>query len=454
MKVFPILFVIMLLPLLISPQNTTSKSSVRHKKLFGHGQSCSTDSNCEPGLNCIFHICLTSYEVKNYKALGLTTKDICDTEKNKCPSGKVCLNYHCENIKSNEENSTNKTETDIHLIMAGNLYSKKKVVLSGKESEVSYNYSRFFRKIKKDIKHADISIVNPEIIFGSEYFGINNKKNDYVSPDALGNALIKAGFKLILQTNDHINDKGSKGIELTLNYWKSKYPKIKLLGITEKKNEGELPYYIYEKNDTKIGIISYTTFLRKALDKNSTYKINILNNKNEKKIIEDLKELKSKTDFVIACVHWGEKTTNMPNKYQIQWAKFLSDHDVDLILGSHPGYVQPISYVEGKNGKKTLVYFSLGDLISTSKKEKNSLGALASVIITKKNGKTYISSHRVIPLVTIADKNAINYESVKLSEYSSIVKNMENAVGKKKQKSLKKLGKYDILCHKVFGYFC
>ena len=456
MKTLPTILFLLSLFLIITPQETTQKassSSIRRKRLSTHGQVCDTDSNCEPGLYCKFHTCLTIYEFKNYKTLGLSQKSVCDA-KNRCPTGKICINYRCENQTTTTTTTTIQTnETDVHLLMAGNIYSKKKIVLSGKSNEVSYNYTRFFKRIKYDIKSSDIAIINPEIIFGSQEFGINHKKNDFVSPDELGNALVRAGFNLILQTNEHINDKGVQGIELTQKYWKSKKPRVNLLGLIEDENE-DLPYYIYQKKNLKIGIISYATSILKTLSKKSKYSINFLSSKNEKKIIADLKILKLKCDFIVACVHWGQTSSNTPNNLQMKWAKFLSDNNVDLILGTHPNSVQPVAYVEGKLGKRTLVYFSLGDLVSSEKNPKNTLGALASVIITKKNGKTFLSSHRVIPLVTDVDKKAINYQSMKLSEYSSIVKRMENAVGKIKKEKMEKLKKWETLCRKVFGYLC
>ena len=43
---------------------------------------------------------------------------------------------------------------------------------------------------------------------------------------------------------------------------------------------------------------------------------------------------------------------------------------------------------------------------------------------------------------------------MKLSEYSSMVKRMENAVGKIKKEKMEKLKKWETLCRKVFGYLC
>ena len=63
-------------------------------------------------------------------------------------------------------------------------------------------------------------------------------------------------------------------------------------------------------------------------------------------------ELKKQTDFIIVCMNWGGKTYYSPNKLQIKMAKVLIKNGVDLIIGNHPHYVQPVSYVRAENELK------------------------------------------------------------------------------------------------------
>ena len=54
------------------------KKSFRSK----HGEDCVSDAACEEGLFCKINRCMTEYEVKNTKTLGLFDKNICDVKKN------------------------------------------------------------------------------------------------------------------------------------------------------------------------------------------------------------------------------------------------------------------------------------------------------------------------------------------------------------------------------------
>ena len=141
----------------------------------------------------------------------------------------------------------------------------------------------------------------------------------------------------------------------------------------------------------------------------------MINTISDKKIEEDLPKLKKEVDFLIVCLDWGEKTTKVPNKLQIKWAKELTKYGADLIVGNYPRHVQPVTYVKAKNGNCALVMFSLGTLVGDNGRKKSFLGALANVVISKANNKTYISSFNLIP--TLNHKTTKEYTVYKLSDY-------------------------------------
>ena len=68
-------------------------------------------------------------------------------------------------------------------------------------------------------------------------------------------------------------------------------------------------------------------------------------------------------------MHWGVEYKTEPSKYQVKIAEALNEYGVDLILGSNPHVVQPIEEIEGEDGNKTLVAYSLGNFISNQRLE-------------------------------------------------------------------------------------
>ena len=96
--------------------------------------------------------------------------------------------------------------------------------------------------------------------------------------------------------------------------------------------------------------------------------VNTISNEKVGRIME---KLKNQTDFNIVCINWGEKNGMKPNKRQIDIAKKLADFGIDLIIGNHPYYVQPVSYVYSNKGNKVLVFWSLGLFVGDVDKSKN-----------------------------------------------------------------------------------
>lgn len=78
----------------------------------------------------------------------------------------------------------------------------------------------------------------------------------------------------------------------------------------------------------------------------------------------DIARAKWVADCVIVVMHWGSEYEPEPNDQQRERAQWLADQDVDMVLGARAHTIQPVEYVEGKNGNQLLVVFGLSDFIS------------------------------------------------------------------------------------------
>ena len=58
-------------------------------------------------------------------------------------------------------------------------------------------------------------------------------------------------------------------------------------------------------------------------------------------------------------MHWGVEYTHEPTVYEKDMANYLASLNVDIVIGTHPHVVQPITKIGN-----TIVYYSLGNLIS------------------------------------------------------------------------------------------
>lgn len=431
----------LLLALLISL--TLEQALIKRSFRAKHGGDCISDSSCEEGLLCKINRCFTKYESNNLQILGLFEKNICNPKK-LCPKNQKCVKHRCVDINTpivSQVNKTSKIE-DVHLIFTGEILLNKKPYLSGIKTDNLINYDHLFTHISKYIKNADLSIVPQQSPFYINPEGKKFIKDVKHTPKELGDAIANAGFKVVLHASTQSYALKEKGIIDTLNFWKTNYPDIYPLGITATLEESEKNNcYIFSKNNITIAIINYSGFEGKSIPTKSKYMVNIIN---KKKVEDTVQKLKQQVDFIIVCINWGEKSNWTPSKKQIVWAKTLAGLGVNLIIGNYPSYVQPVTYVKHENGNCALVFFSLGVLVGDNASKPEALGALANIVISKDNKKTFISSYNLIP--TINHQGQFDqYTVYKLAEYN-------DELGKKVHKKFS-IDKVKNTCERIMGAF-
>ena len=430
---------ILIFALLIS--FTLGEPLIKRSRRSKHGEDCFSDAACEEGLICEINRCFTKYESKNLKLLGLYESNLCNDQK-KCPSNQKCVNHRCVPLDTPEEPPKNRSADfeDVHLLFSGGIFLNQKPYLSGIKPDNTINYDHLFTHLINYIQSADLAVTfqNTPFFISQDTKFKPNKKH---TPKELGDAIANAGFKVVLHASSKAYDLEEKGIKDTVNFWKTNHPDIHVLGISATQEEAEKNYYIFEKNGIKIAIINFSAVVGKTIPTKHKFMVNIIN---KQKIGECISELKSQADFIIVCINWGEKFSTNPNKNVILWAKTLIYYGANLIIGNYPAYVQPITYVKAENGNCGLVFFSLGLLVGENTKKRDALGALADIVIIKENGKTSISSYRLIPTINHVVPS-YDYTVYRLAEYTDDLGKSVN----------KKFDKHMVIktCKKTMGAF-
>ena len=406
-----------------------------------HGEDCVSDSACEEGFLCRLNRCMTKFESKNFKSLGLFDKNICGLKKN-CPQNKKCIKHRCVDSQTVIEPERNNTENenDVNLLFAGAILLNRKALMSGIRENNNFNYDHLFTHISKDIKNANLAIVDQETPFHIDPTEKNFPKKGMNTPKEIADSISNAGFKVVLHATDYSYYKKDKGIINTLNYWKTKFPSVKTLGISSTAKESEKDYYIYKQQNLAIGIINFSGFVGRSIPKENKFMVNTLT-KDKLAVID---KLKKETDFLIVCINWGSKDSKSPSKKQINIAKTLASHGVDLIIGNHPVFVNPVSFVRADNGNKALVFWSLGLFIGDEKKSFSKIGALANIVISKGKGNAYLSSYSLIPVINHKMEKK-EYTVYKLSEYTEdlgLKTNNKFSLKKIKEACVKMMGEF------------
>ena len=139
------------------------------------------------------------------------------------------------------------------------------------------------------------------------------------------------------------------------------------------------------------------------------------------KIRSDVEKLKKVSDVQIVSMHWGTEYSFEPNEEQKELAQLLSDLGVDVIIGEHPHVIQPMDYVTGKDGNKTLVIYSLGNFLSAQDDHENMLGGMArwTLSYNKANGDISFKNVEFLPTVTHIEGNFSFFRTYALKDYTN-----------------------------------
>lgn len=259
-----------------------------------------------------------------------------------------------------------------------------------------YNFDSLYRNVRKDIKAADLAIINQETVMVPKNY---SSYPSFGTPYAVADAIAKAGFDVVTHATNHTMDRGVSNVLGTLKYWRKHHRNIKILGIHRTQKEADT-ITVVEKNGIRIAMLNYTYGLNgRRLPSGKKYLVDLLTSSNRSKILRDIKKAKKKSDFVIVFPHWGTEYKYSADSEQKYWTKVFLDAGVDLVIGTHPHVVEPYQMKKGKKGHRMLVYYSLGNFASGQSQVPRMLGGMAKVTIVKDKKGTRIKSYKMEALV-------------------------------------------------------
>lgn len=365
------------------------------------------------------------------------------------------LNNH-NNISSDSKVNVddNNHSTSISLIMAGDNLINDKLYNAAKKDDGSYDFKSMYSYIKDIVKNYDLAYYNQETILGGSEIGVSSYPA-FNSPYEVGDATIDTGFNLVSLATNHTLDRGEKAIINSLNYWNNK--SNVLTSGSYLSNDDRNKVNIKEVNNITYTMLNYTYGTNGIkVPEGKEYLVNIWpctgNNPDNdtkyqeyKKVVkEDILRVRDKVDLLIVAMHFGVEYTHVPTNYQIDMAEFLSSLGVDIIIGTHPHVIMPITYIND-----TLVIYSLGNFLSaqdTNNDYNTTVGLLSSIKITKNIDKDNNSSielsdlnneliyttnkdgYKIIPFSNPDIKDYLNdYERV-YNKYANIVRSIDSSI--------------------------
>lgn len=269
-----------------------------------------------------------------------------------------------------------------------------------------------------------------------------------------GEALKNIGIDVLSTANNHSLDKGYTGIVSTLD-------ELDRIGIehtgTYRNAEEQNKILVKDINGIKIAFISFTYGTNGIpVPAGKEYCVNLWND--EQTVVNQLNLANEQNaDIICASVHWGDEYKQKQNSDQEDFANYLFNHGVDIIIGNHAHVVEPMEKktikLEDGTEKEVFVVYALGNFISGQTIEHTKSTAILDMQIRKsgETGKISIDSVDYVPVYcfdksqktsnryelidmrsAIAEYESGNTENISASLYNTLkaeLKNTENVLG-------------------------
>ena len=267
--------------------------------------------------------------------------------------------------------------TGAKLFMAGDALIHGAVYYCAQQPNGTYDFHEIMKNMEKLAADYDLRYYNQETILGGTELGLSSYPR-FNTPQEFGDTMVDYGFNLVSTANNHSLDMDERGILRSVDYWRKQEGVVMAGTYDNPEDAAALP--IHEVNGITYAFLSYTygcNGLEAPAGKE--YLVNLYPG-HEEEMLAKVREAKSKADLVIICMHWGTEYSMKANEEQLSLAQQLSDAGADIIIGCHPHVIQPVQWI---NGRKTIVYYSLGNMVSAQDHEARLIGMIGGVTITK-----------------------------------------------------------------------
>lgn len=272
---------------------------------------------------------------------------------------------------------------------------------AGTVGDGSYDFWPFYQEIEPMIAAADVSYINQETVMaGTEKFGYSGYPT-FNTPDAAAQTIDAVGFDIAGFGSNHVYDLGEYGAAQTHAVW-NQYPELMVVGSYESQQDRDAVHLI-ERGGASIAVLQYCygdNYLGAYENFPNSYQ---LAGFDKDAISAEVKRAQTVANAVVVVMHWGTEYDAEPNAQQIEYAKFLADLDVDLVLGTHAHITQPINYVTGDSGNTVPVVYGMSDIVSGWDKIDTIMSGLFTCDFVFENGQTTLANLAWHPCIEWSD---------------------------------------------------
>ena len=278
-----------------------------------------------------------------------------------------------------ESNPASRSMDTLTLAFIGDVMLHQAQIAGSLRDDGSHDFTGYFSSIADDLAEADIATANMEFtLAGEPYTGYPS----FSAPDSYAEYMAECGIDVFLTANNHILDKGEKGLDRTIRTYRELERKygVRMTGCAENEEAMLAGYPLMMSCDgLKIAFINFTYGTNTGFGKTFPG----TNYTDMEKIAEAIKRAEDLgAGLIIALPHWGEEYSTSHSGSQEKLAQWLADKGVGLIVGTHPHVVQDTGIIGTDKGEVPVIY-SLGNAISNMSARNTQIGLMLEMKIIR-----------------------------------------------------------------------
>lgn len=269
----------------------------------------------------------------------------------------------------------------IRLIATGDIVAHDSVNENAKQGDGSYDYYSMVENFKPIFDASDIRFCNQVTPAGGTEFGITGYPK-FNAPTELVRDMGKLGCNTVNMASNHSFDNSQGAISANVAAWQQ-VPNM-LAAAGQNRNQAEHDkVHIFTVKGVKFAFLAYTTYINGDAPAQNNYGVNKYSRDFASKQITEAKQ--QGADIIIASMRWGTEYSPAINSQQNTEAQYLADQGVRVVLGHGPHVLQPVKELTGAGGKKTYVWYSLGNFLNTQIETEALFNGLGIVDFSIKN---------------------------------------------------------------------
>ncbi|MFD5599401.1 CapA family protein [Leucobacter sp. NPDC058333] len=258
----------------------------------------------------------------------------------------------------------------VHVIALGDMLPHDSVNQNALQPDGGYDYGQFFTGIAPQLKAADVTFCNQEVPSAGVDFGISGYPTFNAPAEFARDLHGVAGCDLVNTATNHSADLGAAGIAATRGVWDGLTPSA--VDGANRNVEEQRTVPVFEQGGVKFALVSFAEYSNAPIDGVS------LNMMGDDALVTDLlAEANKQADVVIVSAHWGTEDSHDVNDQQRAFAQRVADLGADVVVGTGPHVLQPTTWLDRADGGRTLVWYSIGNMLNTQLELDQRTGVIA-----------------------------------------------------------------------------